>query len=160
MLGFDRATQRGFHLHNSYTFWISRLASQMREAFNETLAEHEVSWPQWMILNVLGHELAETPAQIAEQVAVDRSAVTRLLDRLEAKKLIERRHDGLDRRSIKIELTRPGRRLVDRLNELAEAHQARFLDQLHSTELRAFKSNIQKLLRAVDIETAQLWRHI
>lgn len=160
MLGSDRAATKGLHLHNSFTFWINRLASQMREAFNDALTEHEVSWPQWMILNVLFHELATTPAQIADHIAVDRSAVTRLLDRLEAKQLVQREHDGLDRRSVKVHLTRSGHALVETLNELAVAHQNRFLRQLHPTELRAFKGNIQKLLKAVDIDSTQLWKHV
>lgn len=160
MLGSDRAATKGLHLHNSFTFWINRLASQMREAFNEALTEHDVSWPQWMILNVLFNELANTPAQIADNIAVDRSAVTRLLDRLETKQLVQREHDGLDRRSVKVHLTRSGHALVETLNELAVTHQNHFLNQLHPTELRAFKSNIQKLLKAVDIDSTQLWKHV
>ncbi|MDQ2075483.1 MarR family winged helix-turn-helix transcriptional regulator [Marinimicrobium sp. ABcell2] len=153
-------TQRDFHLHNSFTFWISRLASAMKDTFNQKLADWEVTYPQWMILNVLHHELANTPAQIADNIGVDRSAVTRLLDRLEAKKLVERMHDGLDRRSVKILITRQGVTLMNELNTAARDHQQLFLDQMHPTELRAFKTNVQKLLRAGDIETVNLWRHM
>lgn len=153
-------TQRDFHLHNSFTFWIGRLASVMKDAFNQKLASWDVTYPQWMILNVLHHQLANTPAQIAENVGVDRSAVTRLLDRLEAKNLVERMHDGLDRRSVKILMTRQGAALMDELNEAAREHQQLFLSQMHPTELRAFKTNVQKLLRAGDIDTASLWRHL
>lgn len=153
-------TQRDFHLHNSFTFWIGRLASVMKDAFNQELASWDVTYPQWMILNVLHHQLATTPAQIAENVGVDRSAVTRLLDRLEAKNLVERMHDGLDRRSVKILMTRQGAALMDELNEAAREHQQLFLSQMHPTELRAFKTNVQKLLRAGDIDTASLWRHL
>lgn len=160
MLGSDRPVTKGFQLHNSFTFWISRLAGAMREAFNRELAEHQVSWPQWMILNVLFNELAETPAQIADNIAVDRSAVTRLLDRLAEKQLLERVHDGLDRRSVKVHMTPAGKVVVEELNRAAEAHQNRFLNQLHPTELRAFKGNIQKMLRASDIDSLSLWRHV
>lgn len=153
-------SQRDFHLHNSFTFWISRLASAMKDTFNQQLATWDVTYPQWMILNVLHHELANTPAQIAENIGVDRSAVTRLLDRLEAKGLAERVHDGLDRRSVKIFITRQGQSLMDELNRAAREHQTLFLQQMHPTELRAFKTNVQKMLRAGDIETAHLWRHM
>lgn len=158
--GGERMTRSGFHLHNSFTFWINRLASSMREAFNRALEEEDVSWPQWMILNVLFHDLVRTPAQIADNIAVDRSAVTRLLDRLEHKQLIQREHDGLDRRSVKIHLTKEGAGLVETLNQRAETHQAEFLSQLHPTEVRAFKGNIQKMLRAADIDSLQLWKHM
>jgi len=149
-----------FHLHNSFTFWVTRLASAMREQFNHALAESDVTWPQWMILNVLHHGLAITPAQIADNIGVDRSAVTRLVDRLEKKGLVARSFDGIDRRSIQISMTSNGIQLVGSVNAAARAHQDAFLADLPSTECRGLKGNIQKLLRAGGIETSGLWRHV
>ena len=155
-----KSSQADFHLHNSFVFWITRLSSVMKEQFNQQLQEQDVTWPQWMILNVLHHQLAKTPAHIADNIGVDRSAVTRLLDRLEAKSLIARVHDGLDRRSIKIHITETGQNLIAELNDAAVRHQEAFLRELHPTEMRAFKMNVQKLLRAGGVETAQVWRHM
>lgn len=160
MLNSSRNSPRDFHLHNSFTFWIARLANAMKDSFNQRLAKWEVTYPQWMILNVLHHQLADTPAQIADNIGVDRSAVTRLLDRLETKNLIERVHDGLDRRSVKIFITDAGQALMEELNWAAEEHQRQFLAQLPPTELRAFKGNVQKLLRVGDIEASDFWRHV
>ena len=148
-----------FQLHNSYTFWISRLASVMQDRFNKELETLDVTWHQWMVMNVLTHEMANTPANIAEQIGVDRSAITRLVDRLAKKGLVEREHDGLDRRSVKIHITSAGKLMVKHLDEAAERHQRVFLDELQNTEHRALKGNIQKLLKAGGIETALLWRH-
>lgn len=149
-----------FHLHNSFTFWIARLASVMREQFNQALADHDVTWPQWMILNVLHHNLAVTPAQIADNIGVDRSAVTRLVDRLEKKNMVQRSFDGLDRRSIQILMTPNGKQLVAAINSAAKNHQDVFLSQLPSTECRGLKGNIQKLLRAGGVETMGVWRQV
>ena len=149
-----------FQLHNSFTFWISRLASLMQDQFNKELDALDVTWPQWMVMNVLAHKLAETPAQVAENLGVDRSAITRLVDRLEKKGLVERLHDGLDRRSIRVILTRAGADIVQELDQSADEHQQRFLSQLHNTEYRAFKGNLQKLLRAGGVETSMTWKHV
>ena len=149
-----------FQLHNSFAFWICRLASAMQERFNHDLEALDITWPQWMVMNVLHHSPANTPAQIAEQIGVDRSAVTRLLDRLEKKGLVRREHDQLDRRSVKVLITEPGKMMVGHMDDAAEKHQKEFLSQLHATEHRVLKSNIQKLLRAADIDSLQLWRHL
>ncbi len=149
-----------FHLHNSFTYWISRLASLMQERFNEALQQHDVTWPQWMVLNVLHHQLAATPAQVAENIGIDRSAITRLVDRLEKKDLVRRQHDGLDRRSIRLLLTLRGEQLMHTLNASACIHQQGFLEQLPKTEYRGLKGNIQKMLRAGGLETISLWKHI
>ncbi len=149
-----------FQLHNSFTFWICRLASAMQEQFNHDLEALDITWPQWMVMNVLHHSSSNTPAQIAEQIGVDRSAVTRLLDRLEKKGLVKREHDQLDRRSVKVRITDPGKLMLNHMDDAAEKHQQSFLSQLHATEHRVLKSNIQKLLRAADIDSQQLWRHL
>lgn len=147
-----------FLLHNSYAFWISRLANVMQEEFNRRLQERDVSWPQWMVMNVLHHELATTPAAIADSIGVDRSAVTRLLDRLEKKSLAEREHDKVDRRSVKVRLTDEGKKQVKELNALAAQHQNHFLESLHSTEHRAFKGCIQRMLRRGGIDSLRSWK--
>ncbi|MEO0443855.1 MAG: MarR family transcriptional regulator, partial [Pseudomonadota bacterium] len=84
-----------FKLHNSFAFWIHRLNSLLQEQFNQQLKAYEITWPQWMLLNVLSDLDINTPAAIAGQLGIDRSGVTRLLDRLEAKDFVEREH-GLE----------------------------------------------------------------
>ena len=149
-----------FHLHSSFTYWISRLASVMQDMFTRELAEYDVTWPQWMVLNVLHNNLAVTPAQIADNIGIDRSAITRLVDRLEKKAYLERQHDELDRRTVNILLTSLGRDLMSSLNDAARKHQDEFLSQLHNTEYRGLKGNIQKMLRAGGVETSTLWKHM
>lgn len=147
-----------FLLHSSYTFWISRLANLLQEEFNRRLQAEDVSWPQWMVLNVLAQDLAGTPATIADTIGVDRSAVTRLLDRLEKKGLVLREHAKLDRRSVNIHMTEAGEALMDRLNQLARHHQDHFLSSMHNTEHRGFKGNIQKMLKLAGVDSIRLWK--
>ena len=45
------------------------------------------------------------------------STATRLCDRLVGKRLISRRHQGDDRREVRLDLTASGRRLVDSVTE-------------------------------------------
>jgi DNA-binding MarR family transcriptional regulator len=152
-------TEKDFHLHNSYAFWISRLAHQMQERLNQQLKVHGLTWQQWAALNVMHHGLAKTPAQVAEQIGADRSTVTRMLDRLETQSLVAREHDGLDRRVVKLHLTPQAQQLIKSLNRLAEAHQAEFLAELPSTEYRGLRGSLVKMLRAGGLDIGALWRH-
>ena len=150
--------EKNFHLHNSFVFWIHRLSGLMQDRFNQQLREYEVTWPQWMVLNVLYHQMGRTPAKVAECIGIDRSAITRLVDRLESKGLVEREHDKSDRRSIKIHITSPGKQMMVRINDRAYQHQAHFLKDLHTSEQRALRSELQKMLRAGGIDTIGTWR--
>ena len=53
-----------------------------------------------------------TPSWIAQHVQVSPSTVIGILDRLEAKGLIQRERDREDRRLVQVSLTEPGRGLV------------------------------------------------
>ena len=149
-----------FKLHNSFAFWIHRLNGLLQDQFNHQFKSYDITWPQWMLLNVLDGTDAETPAMIAEHLGVDRSGVTRLLDRLEAKAYVEREHDKLDRRSIKLHITQKGRQLMDEINTLAYQHQEKFLEDLHLSERRGFKKELQKMLRTSGVDTFSLWQRI
>jgi DNA-binding MarR family transcriptional regulator len=149
-----------FHLHNSFAFWIHRINNLLQEQFNQQLQAYEITWSQWMLLNVLHSSEVDTPAAIAAQLGVDRSGITRLLDRLEAKHYVEREHDKLDRRSVKLHMTSKGTALMQEINTLAYAHQQQFLKELHLSERRGFKKELQKILRTSGVDTMSLWQRI
>ncbi len=148
-----------FQVSQSLTFWVSRLATTLQEQFNKDLEAFDITWPQWMLLNVLHHNASNTPAYVAQQLGIDRSAVTRLADRLEKKGLLVREHDTLDRRSIKLLITEPGKMILTMMDKAAAVHHQQFVSQLHATEYQAMKGSLQKLLKAGGVESAALWNH-
>ncbi len=135
-------------LHSSSIYWLGRLATQMQEAFNGAVAQYGVSWAQWMVLNAVYYQRAKTPAQIAQHIGVDRSAITRLVDRLEAKGLVERSRENADRRSINIELTTKGKNLIPTLLESAKSHEKQFIELLDEREKSNFFRGLSVLLAA------------
>lgn len=148
---------KNFHLNNSFCFWINRLNNSLQESFNKQLSAYDVTWPQWLVVNVLCHEGASTPAKIAEEIGVDRSAVTRLLDRLEAKQFIVREHDKQDRRSLIILLSEQGMSLIEDINQNAYKHQQQAMSELHSSERRALKGELQKMLASQGVDSKGRW---
>ena len=135
-------------LHSSSVYWLGRLATQMQEAFNCAVAEYGVSSAQWMVLNAVYFDRARTPAQIAQHIGVDRSAITRLVDRLEAKGLVERSRENADRRSINIELTTRGKNLVPKLIKTAKSNEERFINALGENDKANFFRGLSRLLSA------------
>ncbi len=146
-----------FVIHNSFSFWFCRTAAELQDKHNKLFKAHDISWPQWLVLYSIHTQAAKTPAEVANQVGVDRSAVTRLLDRLEKKKLINREHDKLDRRSIKLALTSTGTKLMPQLLKLANDCEQEVFKGIPSTERRAFKNNLKKVMQALEIENTSKW---
>ena len=81
-----------------------------------SLAEEvTVSLPQYRALVVLASRGPQRPVDLAQALSVDPSTATRMCDRLEGKELITRRRDDGDRRTVVLDLSVKGRRLVDRV---------------------------------------------
>jgi DNA-binding MarR family transcriptional regulator len=75
--------------------------------------DHDVTLPQYRALVVLASRGPQRPTQLAEALAVHPSTITRLCDRLVAKRLVRRGEAPTNRREVSIRLTPKGRRLVD-----------------------------------------------
>lgn len=67
---------------------------------------------QWRPLLLIQHKGIDTPAELARSLGIDTGAVTRALDRLEAKGFLQRERDSADRRVVKIVLTDEGQRVT------------------------------------------------
>jgi len=73
------------------------------------LVDHDLTHAQWVPLFKLAHGECGTVAELARTLQSDPGAMTRALDRLEAKGLVARVRSSEDRRVVNLELTDAGR---------------------------------------------------
>ena len=73
-------------------------------------------------------------------------AMTRMLDRLEAKGLIRRTRCSEDRRLMKLELTEEGRAAYPRMREISMSVANRFLRGFSKTEARQLEGFLNRML--------------
>jgi DNA-binding MarR family transcriptional regulator len=79
--------------------------------------DHDVTLPQYRALVVLASRGPQRPTELADALAVHPSTITRLCDRLVAKRLVHRGESTENRREVSVKLTATGRRLVDIVTE-------------------------------------------
>ena len=75
-------------------------------------AKHRITAPQLVSLMGMVEKEPCTAIEVAKRVHLGASTMVGVLDRLEAKGLITRRRDSVDRRKVFIHVTEAGRRLV------------------------------------------------
>jgi len=80
-----------------------------------------LTYPQYLVLNILWREDGQTVGGIAEQLALESSTLTPLLKRLEAAGLVRRTRNPANERQVVIELTDQGRALRPQAGCLGEA---------------------------------------
>lgn len=100
-----------YPIGDSVGYLLKQIRSQLDRAVDSEMAEHDLTGVQWGPLLMIHYGIANTAAEIARYACVDTGAVTRMLDRLEAKGLVQRRPSPTDRRVIALALTREGERL-------------------------------------------------
>jgi DNA-binding MarR family transcriptional regulator len=104
-----------YAVKQSVGYLLKQLRSTLDRLVDAEMAEHELTGVQWGPLLMIHYGLGTTAAELAREGCVDTGAMTRMLDRLEAKGLLQRTPSQDDRRVIKLELTPEGQRLCQEI---------------------------------------------
>jgi DNA-binding MarR family transcriptional regulator len=102
-----------------YSIYSAGIAIQ--RAYKPLLDELGLTYPQYLVLNVLWREDERTVGRIAERLALESSTLTPLLKRLEVAGLIQRTRNPENERQVVVALTNQGRALEARAGCLGEA---------------------------------------
>jgi DNA-binding MarR family transcriptional regulator len=100
-----------YPIGESIGYLIKQLRAAQERLVDAEMAEHDLTGVQWGPLLIIHYGIGSTAAEIARWGCVDTGAVTRMLDRLEAKGLVRRTPCPDDRRVTKLALTPDGERL-------------------------------------------------
>jgi len=99
------------------------------QAFSAAADKADLKPGWYSILTILTEHDALTPSELSRVCGRDRSTLTATLKALAVQGLIERERKPEDQRSYSVRLTDDGRRMQERLHEIAEQHD-RHLDEI------------------------------
>ena len=142
-------------LHLGY--WLRRVSNHVSGAFARALQTRHTSVAEWVMLCHLQERPGITSGELAEALALTRGAVSKVIDKLEAKNWITRSTKPEDNRVQLLSLTRPGRRILPQLAEIADRNDQQFFDCLDAGERGTLRRLLAKLaefhqIRSVPIE--------
>lgn len=118
-----------------------KLMLATRRELEARMAEHGLTDAQWKPLWILKCRTTATAIELAREIDMDAGAVTRLVDRLEAKGLVERVRSESDRRVVHLRLTAAGVKASEQVPHV--------LAGLNNDLLRGFTEGEWKQLRAL-----------
>jgi len=119
---------------------IRRLQQISQSVFTERMSEADTNLtsPQFAALSILQSNPGIDQKTLAGLIALDRSTIGGVVERLMAKGLIEREVSVTDRRARLLKLTDAGTELVERLGPTVEALQSEILQGLTKAEKTEF----------------------
>ena len=134
-------------LEDHLGYWLHCLSNYVSESFATKLEKYDVSVAQWVVLRSLYDSGSINLNEAAALVGVNKSSLSRMVERLVQKNLITR-ITGTDRRSLKLALTAEGKKLVPKLAKLADRNDNEFFQTLAPIRRQQFLADIKQLLAA------------
>lgn len=135
---YQRSESVGWMLH--------KLKSSITRQVGLRLQDAGLTHAQWVPLMMLRHGGASSTAQLVRELDVDAGALTRLLDRLEAKGLIQRERSEQDRRVVMVSLNEAGERVTAELHTVLSDVLNAHLSGFSHAEWRLLLSLLQRMI--------------
>jgi DNA-binding MarR family transcriptional regulator len=116
---------------------ILRTANYLRRFCSPLFDQHGITSQQFNVLRILrGAGLGGLPTlDIAERMIEQTPGITRLLDRLERKKLVRRERPADNRRQVLCYITKPGLDLLQELDTPVRKQASQILHRLNESEI-------------------------
>ena len=122
-------TAASLQIEDSLGYLLRSVLSSIRNTADTHLQGRGITWAQCMPLYKISRFQNTTLAVLARNLDADPAAVTRLLDRLEAKELVVRERSTSDRRVVHVHTTPLGTAMAEELTPvLADALNAHLTD--------------------------------
>jgi DNA-binding MarR family transcriptional regulator len=132
---------------------LHRVALELTERLTAVYAEHGLSEGEFDVLATLrraGAPYERAAGELADHTLVTTGGLTKRVDRLEARGLVERRVEASDARRRLIRLTPEGKNLIDRAFTAHMANEHRLLDELGAEHAEALEPLLIRWLAVLE----------
>lgn len=142
-----------YKAQSSVGYLVKRAHSLMMDTMEPIFEAHGFSFVQYVILSWLRDGIAVNPKDICAQYRHDSGALTRVIDQLAERGLLERVRRDRDRRKVELQLTPAGRDVIESLIPLV-------VDKLNLALTDFSASEVQELLRLLIKLNTSLQRRV
>lgn len=111
--------------------------------FSSELEKYGLTPAQHGVLSCLWDKGTSTPKQLAEELYLEMSTISGVLDRMQKKGLIERTANEADRRGVIITATEKGRGLKEPVMETIAELNKRVMSAFNAEDAAEFKKNLK-----------------
>lgn len=136
----------------SVGYLLRRASALMGDVVDPAFAEAGFTFTQWTVLIRLQEGIPLNPKNICGELRHDSGALTRLLDQLAERGLIERSRGRLDRRTVDLHLTDAGRAVVAKLTPLVVEKLNLTLGDFSAEEHAEFGRLLQKFIDGLEVQ--------
>ena len=131
---------------------VIQLANLLNRRLAPVFEKAKVTPQQWAVLSALADETATvTLVALARRLVVTKQNMTGMIARLEQLGVAERQGDPSDLRSSRVQLTRRGRSIVEKLRPACDEWIRSLAgDEISERELQALTKSVERLIAQLD----------
>jgi DNA-binding MarR family transcriptional regulator len=137
---------QSYRPEDSVGYLMRQILNRVAHEIERQLAHTDLTNAQWIPLFKLYSGQATTVAELARECHLDAGAMTRMLDRLEAKGLCTRVRSETDRRVVNIALTPAGRKAASDIPEILSGVQNAHLAGFSADEFETLRTYLRRIL--------------
>jgi DNA-binding MarR family transcriptional regulator len=104
-----------YRARGSVGYLIKRAHSRLVDHLEAVVTPSDLNFTQWVVLMYLRDGLALNASDLCTQLRYDSGALTRVIDQLESRGLVQRERSREDRRAVELRLTEAGADIVNKL---------------------------------------------
>lgn len=143
----------GFNLNAFLPFRLNRLAAEVSERLAVIYADRfGIDIPQWRVLAALSAG-SYTAQDIVASTRTHKSTISRAVQQLEERGLVERDVSSSDKRAYVLKLTAEGRKLFRQLQPLVLAYEAELLSHIPPASSRGLLRGLKVLESALGLDS-------
>lgn len=135
-------------LNEVFFYRLEKSIKSYRRYVQARFKEHNfnITVDQWLVLNALNENVKLTQSDLAELVFKDKASMTRLIELLVLKKLVERAAHETSRRRFKLTITEKGHELIAQILPLVKENRKQGLLGISHGELQAAENVLKKII--------------
>lgn len=119
---------------------------RMHLGLAQSIAAEEVTEEQWRVLQVLSDEQGRSMGELAERVLMNHPALTKNIDRLVSRSLVQRAADANDNRKVLVYISDLGLETVSRLKVTVDAHHGAVEEAMGPRKVEQLKKLLKQFI--------------
>lgn len=130
-------------LPHAFSVIANRISHALERMYGELFG---ISVVDWRIIAILGTHFPLSAKGLAELTAMDQVSISRAIEHLSNKKLVQRRTDNADRRRVALRLTKQGMDIYDRVRPMLAASEELLVAELSQSDAETLRRIMEELL--------------
>lgn len=136
---------KNFNLADSPLYLIVRTAGRYELAMEDALREIDMDVPSWRALMIVHEHSPSSVSEIAERSVTKLSTMTRVIQRLEARGLVQLAQSKADARVTEVSITASGEQSATRVRKVASRIYANALGDHSATEIESLVNMLRRI---------------